>query len=179
MTQGRRPSPEHLKLIQPKREEGEPIAKLPGDTGGTEQKEQKPRPASKVDVPAVLTRKVAKEEYQRVVSELTKLGKWHSVFKSTLAIYAQAYADWVEAEKELAKKGAGKVTTSPNGYQVQAAWLNIRNKAQDTMIRVANDFGLTLISQARLANVQLDLFDGEEKPQGKTGTDDVNPFAKV
>jgi len=176
MTQGRRPSPEHLKLIQPKAEQGQPIAELPGKTGAGE---TKPRQPSSIDVPPVLTRKIAKEEYQRVVSELTKLGKWHNVFKSTLAIYAQAYADWVEAEKELAKKGAGKVATSPNGYQVQAAWLTIRNKAQDTMIRVANDFGLTLISQARLANVQLDLFDGDEKPQGKTGTDDVNPFAKV
>lgn len=52
-----------------------------------------------------------------------------------MAAYAEAMERLQEVEKWVAK--------TPNGFEVQAAWLQIRNKLQEQIIKTAREFGLT------------------------------------
>lgn len=52
-----------------------------------------------------------------------------------MAAYAEAMQRLTEVEKWVAK--------TPNGFEVQAAWLQIRNKLQEQIIKTAREFGLT------------------------------------
>ena len=56
------------------------------------------------------------------------------------------------------------VSKTPNGFEVQAAWLQIRNKVQEQIIRTAREFGLTPAARSSVKvnkQQQLDLLGAE------------------
>lgn len=176
-TKGRKPKADHLNLVHgaggvaalPEKDEARPDdVKAAGPARSNQEAVLGKRPA-------VLKSTPAKNEYDRIVRGLLRLSKWDPLFTTSIAIYAQAYADWIEAERHL--KEDGKVILSPKNYPIQSPWLAIRNRAQEMMAKMGSEFGLTLISQVRVQNAQMDLFGLTPAPTKDDGDD--NAFSNL
>ena len=90
----------------------------------------------------------ARQEWDRIVGELTRLGVLSSFDRGPLAVYCNAYAQYFEAMEEVQKYGA--MIKSPNGYPVQSPYLAVANRHADTMIRIASEFGFPPASRSRI-----------------------------
>jgi P27 family predicted phage terminase small subunit len=147
------PKPTHLKLVT-------------GNPGRRPLNKREPKPAAGVpSVPAHLSAP-AKAEWRRISRALAKMGILTGIDRAALGAYCQAYADWTEAEKELAANGRvintpGKTKTktakdgsvteeTTGGYPVQSPWLPIRNRALELMHKFLTEFGLTPASRSRI-----------------------------
>lgn len=111
----------------------------------------------------------ALKEWRRVSVELEKIGLISKIDRAALAIYCTAWGRYCEAETMLLMSGPnGMVSTTPNGFEVQSAWLNISNKAMEQCVKYLAEFGMSPASRSRVTpgDVQQDLFDGtdHEKP---------------
>ena len=90
---------------------------------------------------------LAREEWNRIVGELTALGILSKFDRGPLAVYCGAYALWAEAMDALQKYGS--MIKSPNGYPVQSPYLATLNRQADTMMRIATEFGFTPAARSR------------------------------
>jgi P27 family predicted phage terminase small subunit len=109
----------------------------------------------------------ARQEWDRIVGELTRLGVLSSFDRGPLAVYCNAYAQYFEAMEEVQKYGA--MIKSPNGYPVQSPYLAVANRHADTMIRIASEFGFTPASRTRIFSYSKSnsmLLEIVEKPDG-------------
>ena len=123
------------------------------------------------DPPGHLLRE-AKAEWRRLGAELLKHGLVSELDRGPLAVYCQAYGRWVHAEKELKKLGdGGLIDETPSGYKQIGVWLQISNRAVETMRKYEAEFGLTPSARSRVqpSSNQPDLF-GDDDSAGKTGT---------
>jgi P27 family predicted phage terminase small subunit len=91
---------------------------------------------------------VARQEWDRIVGELTSFGVLSSFDRGPLAAYCNAYALWIEATDAVQKYGA--MIKSPNGYPVQSPYLATVNRQAELMMRVASEFGFTPASRSRI-----------------------------
>jgi P27 family predicted phage terminase small subunit len=90
----------------------------------------------------------AKVEWGRIANELHEAGMLTRLDRAGLAAYCQAYADWVDAERNL--KAYGKVLKYPSGPQ-QSPYLAMRNKALELMLKFGAEFGMTPSSRSRVS----------------------------
>ncbi|MBN50047.1 MAG: phage terminase small subunit P27 family [Spongiibacteraceae bacterium] len=130
-------------------------------------------PVEVPDAPEHLN-KAALAEWNRISSELYKLGLIAKIDRAMLGAYCQAFARWAEAELKIAELGEeGLVQKSPNGYLQYSVWLQISNRAQEQMKTFGVEFGMTPSARVRVnPNPQMGLFDdgeesGNDKNQGK------------
>ena len=145
MQRGRKPKPTRLKVIQ-------------GNPGKRPIEADAATPETKIpSCPAHLDT-VARKEWKRVAEELRKLGLISAVSMAALAVYALAWSRWIKAENMIKKSKDGALQRTPNGYMQISPWLVISNKAQDQMLRVMAEFGMTPASQSR-ANAAQGEFD--------------------
>jgi P27 family predicted phage terminase small subunit len=91
---------------------------------------------------------LARQEWDRIVGELTSLGVLSSFDRGPLAAYCNAYALWIEATEAVQKYGA--MIKSPNGYPTQSPYLATVNRQAEIMMRVASEFGFTPASRGRI-----------------------------
>lgn len=90
----------------------------------------------------------ARAEWDRIVPELEIMGLLSRVDRTELAMYCQAYARWLDAEKSLNEKGYlyrtenGNITTSP--------MLWVANKAMEQCHKFLTEFGMTPASRSRI-----------------------------
>lgn len=119
--------------------------KLPPETKETE-------PVRILECPPELG-PAARQEWDRIVSELTSKGVLSSFDRGPLAVYCNAYAQYFEAMQEVQKYGA--MIKSPNGYPVQSPYLAVANRHADTMVRIASEFGFTPASRSRIFSFKL------------------------
>jgi P27 family predicted phage terminase small subunit len=91
---------------------------------------------------------VARQEWDRIVSELTALGVLSNFDRGPLAAYCIAYALWIEAAEAVQKYGA--MVKTPNGYLAQSPYMAILNKQAEIMLRIASEFGFTPASRSRI-----------------------------
>jgi P27 family predicted phage terminase small subunit len=75
---------------------------------------------------------VARQEWDRIVGELTSLGVLSSFDRGPLAAYCNAYALWIEAMEGVQKYGA--MIKSPNGYPTQSPYLATVNRQAEIMM---------------------------------------------
>ena len=90
---------------------------------------------------------LAREEWDRIVGELTALGVLSKFDRGALAVYCGAYAMWADAMDNVQKYGS--MIKSPNGYPVQSPYVAIVNKQAEVMIRLAGEFGFTPAARSR------------------------------
>jgi P27 family predicted phage terminase small subunit len=95
----------------------------------------------------------ARQEWDRIVGELTPLGILSSVDRAPLAAYCCAYALWIEAMEMVQKHGA--MIKSPNGYPMQSPYLSHANKQYELMMKTAVEFGFTPASRSRIYSFRL------------------------
>lgn len=151
---GRKPKPTHLKLVT-------------GNPGRRPLNADEPHPQIALPtVPEHLTDE-AKVEWGRVANELYELGLLTRIDRAVLAAYCQTYADWCDAERQLAKYGrvikspvktvtrrkrdGTEVTETSGGYPMQSPFLAIRNKALELMGKFAVEFGMSASSRGRVS----------------------------
>ena len=89
----------------------------------------------------------AQQEWDRLTRELIPLGILSSFDRGTLAVYCNSYAAFLEAVSMIQKHG--EVIKSPNGHPMQSPYVSLANKHENTMIRLALEFGFTPASRAR------------------------------
>jgi P27 family predicted phage terminase small subunit len=91
---------------------------------------------------------LARQEWDRIVGELTSLGVLSVFDRGPLAAYCNAYALWIDATEAVQKYGA--MIKSPNGYPTQSPYLATVNRQAEIMLRVASEFGFTPASRSRI-----------------------------
>ena len=91
----------------------------------------------------------AKKEWRRVVNDLYDSGLLVKADSTVLALYCEAYSEFIRSIEAIEKDG--RITISPNGYPQKSAWVTIRDKAFDHMIKCLTEMGMTPVSRARVA----------------------------
>ena len=91
--------------------------------------------------------KKAKKHWDTLGPVLVQAGLLSVVDGDVFGLHCDNVAAYGEAMERLQEldKWVGK---TPNGFEVQSAWLQIRNKLQEQMIKTAREFGLTPASRS-------------------------------
>jgi P27 family predicted phage terminase small subunit len=131
----------------------------------------------------------ARKEWKRITPELERYGLVSKLDRSALALYCQAWARWVWAERQLQRaqrlaeekmaeaEAAGKEYTggdgltvpTPNGHMSYSPHWVIANKAMEQVHKYQASFGLDPASRGRVnpSKVrQRDMFDSEPDQGG-------------
>lgn len=90
----------------------------------------------------------AKSEWSRIVPALAKLGLALDVDVAMLASYCAAYSRWKRCSQSLELEGPTYVT--PSGMQHANPLVGIVERAAEEMRRLAQEFGFTPASRARI-----------------------------
>lgn len=145
---GRPPKPTHLKLIS-----GNPGKRpLPMTEPG---KPKDVAPSHDATPPSFVTG-YGREEWQRVLPILVKLGRYDDRFRIGVAMYCQAFDEWRRALNLVRKHKS--IAQTPNGYAQLSAYQVLVDRAHKKLLGMMNEFGLTLVAEVRVQQVQLDLF---------------------
>lgn len=107
--------------------------------------------AALLDPPAELDT-IEAAEWRRLVAILSEEQLAADTDQALLRAYCCSFGRWRRAHDQVAATG-GEVVKSPNGFPIQNPWLSIANKAQQQMIQLASEFGLSPTSRARLRRV--------------------------
>ena len=113
------------------------IVNLRGGTKHTHRppRDQEPQPPEKMPrCPAHLD-DVAKKEWERMGKILMNVGLMTEADMTTLALYAQSYADWVDATVKAREKGP--VWVNAAGEPKFNPWLRVSKDARDRMMQNA------------------------------------------
>lgn len=90
----------------------------------------------------VWVNKEAKKHWDTLGPVLVQAGLLSVVDGDVFGLHCDNVAAYGKAMDKLQALDSW-VEKTPNGFQVQAAWLQIRNKLQEQMIKTAREFGLT------------------------------------
>jgi len=89
----------------------------------------------------------ARQEWTRLVPHLAKTGVLTEFDLGPLAIYCASFGQWLEATAAIQQYGT--MLKAPSGYPVQSPHVAIANKAADTMLKIAVEYGFTPSSRGR------------------------------
>jgi len=99
---------------------------LTGNPGKRPLNDDEPRPEANIpDCPPELS-PLARQEWDRLVGELSSLRMMTNLDRAALAAYCAAYALWAEAIEAIQKYGA--MIKSPTGFPIQSPYLAIANR---------------------------------------------------
>jgi P27 family predicted phage terminase small subunit len=121
---------------------------LPSPSAGQDVPKDEPKPIPVLECPAELG-PIAREEWDRLVRELTECGRLTSFDRAALAAYCVAYALWLEAADALQKYGT--MMKSPSGFPMQSPYVSIATRQAEMMLRIACEFGMTPASRSRIS----------------------------
>ena len=124
------------------------ILKLRGTYRADRRPENEPTPEPGIPDPPDLLVDEALIEWDRITSELNKVGILSHLDLAVVSAYCQAWARWLDAEKNLSK--TGPVVKAPSGYPILNPWLTIANKALQQVQRLACELGLTPSARTRI-----------------------------
>jgi P27 family predicted phage terminase small subunit len=129
-----------------------PDFKLLGGTRATRVgSDPPPAPPGRPEVPAHLDQ-VAREEFARTCERLEALKTLSAVDSAVVALYAQTFSRWVEAEKQIAKTGLA--INSYRGGQTVNPHVRIASSAMREMLRYLVELGLTPAARTRQRTVE-------------------------
>ncbi len=83
----------------------------------------------------------ARTEWERQTKILTVRGLWSSEFTAAIAMYCEAWGEYVEACIGL--QDTGRTTTTSNGTEMPHPLVGIRNRAFDRCNRLGQQFGFS------------------------------------
>jgi len=135
---GRKPIPRKIKALR-----GNPDRRKP--------KGQEPAPAPVIPTCPGHLSDAAKQEWLRIVPELSACGLLTQIDRAALAAYCQAYGRWVAAEAAMSKGGLGPVVMTDKGNLIQNPYLPVANRAMEQMRQFIIEFGMTPSSRSRVS----------------------------
>jgi len=92
----------------------------------------------------------AKVAWRRLVKMFDKAGTMSEADQDILALYCDAFSEYLKAKKQLSKRGEKMILYTPNGYQYENRWIAIRNRAATQMHKLGAELGLTPASRSRI-----------------------------
>jgi len=126
------------------------LKELEGNPGKRALNRPEPKPTVRIpSCPAHLSGE-AKKEWRRISKELLAVGLLTVVDRAALAGYCQAWARWVDAEKEISAPGFKTICTTDKGYEHVNPWVQVSNSALKQMKSFLSEFGLTPASRSRI-----------------------------
>jgi len=102
-------------------------------------------------VPPKFLSAAAKEEWRRVWPELSNCKVLAKTDRQMLTGYCVAFADFLQADKELKKRKSWVVST--NGAPQQAPEISIRRRALEQMLKFAAELGMTPSARGRVGAI--------------------------
>jgi len=135
---GRPPKPTNLK-------------KLEGNPGKRPLNKREPKTSRVAKCPSWLTAE-AKKEWNRIAPILKEMEILTAADQSALAVYCQAYADYIQAQKIIDKEGMTYEYTNKAGVSniVTRPEVVIAHKNAETIRKFCVEFGLTPSSRGRI-----------------------------
>ncbi|HEY8609747.1 MAG TPA: phage terminase small subunit P27 family [Roseomonas sp.] len=124
------------------------IKQLTGNPGKRPLNHEEPKPEVTTPECPVHLAGLAREEWDRLSAELSKLRMLTNLDRAALASYCVAYGVWADAAEKIQKYGA--VVKSPKGYPMQSPYISIVNRQAEIMMRYASEFGFTPASRSRI-----------------------------
>lgn len=119
-------------------------------------------PKPSLSDPPVWMSRFAKREWKRVGNELMKLGLVTEIDRTVLALYCQAFADYVDAKAFVDEYGL--TTTTEKGNVIQHPIVGVMNKAWERCLKAATQFGMSPSSRRGIvAKEQSSGGDGKSK----------------
>jgi len=104
-----------------------------------------------------------KAEWDRVGQQLLEAGLIGRLDVTALATYCVAWGRWTDALENIKKHGV--LVKSPQGFPMQSPLLAIANKAQEQMVKVMGELGLTPAARTRIPKREHAPPRAEGKPQ--------------
>ena len=110
---------------------------------------------------------VGQSEFNSIIDEYFNLGILSKLDIPSLNIYCQAYDDYVRLT--VTTKG-NETQTNDKGIESSMPQVILRQKALDTVLKFATQFGLTIIARSKISNKKEEkVKDPFEEKFGKTG----------
>ena len=110
---------------------------------------------------------LAKIEFNAILEEYFNLGILSKLDLPTLHVYCQAYDDYVRFTKYVR---GNETQTNDSGLESNIPQVMLRQKAMDTMLKYATQFGLTVKARSNISNGRKkEDVDSFEAQFGKTG----------
>jgi P27 family predicted phage terminase small subunit len=125
------------------------IKEMLGNPGKRPLNEGEPKPTGVPKCPRQFLSPLARKEWKRIAKELAPLGLLTNVDRSAMAIYCAAWARWTEAHENIVK--FGEVIKTHNGNPIQNPYRAIANRAEETILKVAAEFGMTPSARSRIS----------------------------
>jgi P27 family predicted phage terminase small subunit len=111
---------------------------------------------------------VGKIEFNSIIDEYFNVGILSKLDLPSLSIYCQAYDDYVRLTGYT--KGNETQTHSDSGIESNLPQVILRQRAMDTVLKFATQFGLTVIARSKISNNKKEEDkDSFEETFGKTG----------
>lgn len=132
---GRRPIPTALKVLR-------------GNPGKRPLNAAEPRPRASAPACPRELNAVARKEWRRIVREFSALGVLTQLDRAALAMYCNAWAQWLDAVAKLAK--VGYLIPSPSGYPIQNPYVAIKAQAEKVMAKMAVECGMTPAARSKV-----------------------------
>jgi P27 family predicted phage terminase small subunit len=89
-----------------------------------------------------------KKAYRKLGRQLLAAGLVSKLDGHLLALFAQTWCRWLEAEQQLAR--SGPVIRSPNNYPIMSPFLFVSNQCQKQLRSLAAEFGLSPAARSRV-----------------------------
>jgi P27 family predicted phage terminase small subunit len=132
---GRKPKPTFLKLVQ-------------GNPGKRALNRDEPAAPPAIPKPPASLSRAAKREWKRSAQLLKDSGLLSHLDRNTFALYCQTWAQWIEAQEQIAQHGM--LVRAPSGYPMQSPYIGIANGLAKKLIQMSAEFGLTPSSRSRI-----------------------------
>jgi P27 family predicted phage terminase small subunit len=110
---------------------------------------------------------IGKAEFNGIIDEYFNLGILSKLDLPSLSIYCQAYDDYVRLT-EFTREN--ETQTNDKGIESSLPQVILRQKALDTVLKFATQFGLTVIARSKISNKKEEAAkDPFEEAFGRTG----------
>jgi P27 family predicted phage terminase small subunit len=129
------------------------ILKLRG-THRADRTRGEPLPQGKAPAPPEWLLPAAREEWERLLPELERMGLLTSADWAQFAQYCQVWARWIDAEEKLVANGSVMELYNEHGdlkYSQISPWVTIAHKALERLQKLGAEFGLTPSARSRLS----------------------------
>lgn len=126
------------------------LKRLEGNPGKRKLNAAEPKPDASIPQCPAWLRTEAKAEWRRVAGRLHAAGILTYVDMAVLAMYCQAWARLIEAEKMVKKHG--QVVVSSKGTEYMSPWLTAAMSAEKSVSALAAKLGMSPADRTRLSS---------------------------
>jgi P27 family predicted phage terminase small subunit len=132
---GPKPKPTRLKLVT-------------GNPGRRPLNDREAKPRTVIPDPPEILKGDALVEWHRITLLLADVGLIAKLDRAVIAAYCQAWARWVECERQLVTTGL--IIKAANGFPMYSPYLTAANKALDQVRQLSEQIGLSGSARSRI-----------------------------